>query len=117
MLCFTKLSSNELYKIQIIIKYIKSSFQSYFEKIFKNSNLDWKTTYILPRIATVDTTTRVFQCKLLNNVLFLNKMLHRFRISRDSLCSFCNLEEETPVHIFYSYNHDLLHKKRQRKKE
>ena len=42
-------------------------------------------------------------------------MLHRFRISRDSLCSFCNLEEETPVHIFYNYNHDLLHKKKTKK--
>ena len=47
--------------------------QSYFEKIFKNCNLDWKTIYFLPRIATVDVTIPVFQYKLLNNVLFLNK--------------------------------------------
>ena len=32
--------------------------------------------YLLPRIATVDTTIRVFQYKLLNNVLFPNKMLY-----------------------------------------
>ena len=53
----SKLNSNELYKIQIIIKYKKPTSQSYFEKIFKNPNLDWKTFYFLPRIATVDTTT------------------------------------------------------------
>ena len=105
IICFTKLNSNELYKIQIIINYKKPTSQSYFEKIFKNSNLDWKTIYLLPRIATVDTTIRVFQYKLLNNVLFLNKMLYRFRISQDSLCSFHNLEEETPMHIFYSCIH------------
>ena len=94
----TKLNGNELYKIQIIIKYEKPTSQSYFEKIFKNSNLDWKAIYLLPCIATVDTTIRVFQYKLLNNVLFLNKMLY-------SLCSFFSLEEETPMHIFYSCNH------------
>ena len=60
ILCLTKLNSNELYKIQIIIKYKKHKSQSYFEKIFKNSNLDWKPIYLLPRIATVDTTIRVF---------------------------------------------------------
>ena len=40
ILYLTKLNSNELYKIQIIIKYKKPTSQSYFEKIFNNSNLD-----------------------------------------------------------------------------
>ena len=60
ILCLSKLNRNELYKIQIIIKYKKPTSQSYFEKIFKNSNFDWKTIYLLPRIATVDTTICVF---------------------------------------------------------
>ena len=111
MICLTKLNSNELYKIQIIIKHIKPMSRSYFEKIFKNSNLDWKTIYLLPHIATGDTTSRAFQYKLLN-VLFLNKMLHRFGISQESLCPSCGLREETPVHIFYSFNHaQILWKK------
>ena len=108
ILCLTKLISNELYKIQIIIKYKKPTSQSYFEKIFKNSSLDWKTIYLLSLIATVDTTIRVFQYKLLNNVLFLNEMLYRFGISQDPLCSFCSLEEKTPMHIFYSCNHTQI---------
>ena len=108
ILCSTKLNSNELYKIQIIIKYKKPTSQSYFEKIFKNSNLDWKAIYLLPRMATVDTATRVFQYKLLNNVLFLNEMLYPFGISQNSLCSFCSLEEETPMNIFYSRNHTRI---------
>ena len=53
MLCFTKLNSNELYKIKIIIEYLKPTFQSYFDMIFENSNLDWKTIYLLHHIATV----------------------------------------------------------------
>ena len=80
--------------------------QSYFEKIFKNSNLYWKTIYL--QFATVGATILVFHYKLLNNVLFLNKMLYRFGILQDSLCSFCSLEEETPMHIFYSCNHKQI---------
>ena len=103
MLCLTKLYSNELYKIQIIIKYNKP--QSYFEKFFEKSNLYWKTIYLLPRIATVDMTIHVLQYILLNNVSFLYKMLYRFGILQDLLCSFCSLEEEIPMHIFYSCSH------------
>ena len=95
---------NELYKIQIIIKYKKTKSQSYFEKIFENSYLDWKTIYLVPRIATVDMTIRVFQYKLLNNVLFLNEMPYPFGVSQDSSC-FCSLEEETLMHLFYSCNY------------
>ena len=108
MFYLTKPKSNELYKIQIIIKYKKPKSQSYFEKIFENSNFDWKTIYLLHHIATLDTTIRVFHYKLLNNVLFLNKMLYRSRISQDLLCSFCSLEEQTAMHIFYSCNHKQI---------
>ena len=44
---------------------------------------------------------RSFQYNLLNNVLFLNKKLHIFGIKLSPLCSFCNLCDETPLHIFY----------------
>ena len=44
---------------------------------------------------------RSFQYKLLNNVLFLNKKLHIFGIKSSPLCSFRNLYDEAPLHIFY----------------
>ena len=56
IICLTKLNSNELYKIQITTKYKKPKSQSNFEKIFKNSYLDWKIIYLLSHIATVDTS-------------------------------------------------------------
>ena len=105
ILFHTTPNSNELYKIQFKIKYKKpTQLQTYFEKIFINSNLDWKTIFLLPRIATVDTIIRVFQYKILNDTLFQNKMLYRFGMSQDSLCFFCSLEEEIPMHTFYSCN-------------
>ena len=33
--------------------------------------------------------------------LFLNKKLHTFGIKPSPLCSFCNLYDKTPLHIFY----------------
>ena len=35
-------------------------------------------------------------------------MLYRFEISQDLLCSIYSLEEETPMHIFYSCNHTQI---------
>ena len=56
---------------------------------------------MLPRLATYNTYMQSFQYKLLNNVLFLNEKLHIFGIKSSPLCSFCNLCDETPLHIFY----------------
>ena len=44
---------------------------------------------------------RSFLYKILNNVLFFNKKRRTFRIKPSPLCSFCNLYNETPYHMFY----------------
>ena len=72
-----------------------------FENLFRDYNIDWTTIYTLPRLITNNTYMRSFQYKILNNVLFLNKKLHTFGIKPSPLCSFCNLYDETPYHMFY----------------
>ena len=47
----------------------------------------------------------MFQYELLNNILFLNKILFKSGIGSRSLCSFCNSDEETPFHIFHDCTH------------
>ena len=49
--------------------------------------------------------TRCFQFKLFNNVLNLHKMLFKFGKVESPLCSFCNLNGETPYHLFYECSH------------
>ena len=44
----------------------------------------------------------MFQYKLLNNALYLNNMLFRFKKVDSPLCSYCNEEEETLLHLFHS---------------
>ena len=82
-------------------KYDKPTCQSYHEKNFVDYDFNWKLIYRIPRIATLETKIRIFQYKLLNNVLYLNKKLFQFGIISQSKCSFCELYDETPHHIFY----------------
>ena len=97
-----KLNSPTLYEILIDANKIKPTSQTYFENLFPNFKPDWKSIYLLPKRVTLDTNLRMFQYNLLNNVLYLNNMLFRFKKVDSALCSYCNEEEETPLHLFHS---------------
>ena len=88
--------------MQIVLEYKNPTSQVYFENIFNNFNFDWNKIYILPRLVTLDSVLRSFQNKVLHNVLYLNQKLFLFRTVSSPLCSFCNREEETTLHTFYS---------------
>ena len=45
--CLEKLNSRELYNMQLMIKVEKPTAKTYFKKIFKNPEFEWKDTYIL----------------------------------------------------------------------
>ena len=88
---FEKLSSKELYQMQLCLKYDKATCQSYHENNFDDYDLNWKLIYRIPRIDTLETKIRIFQYKLLNNVLYLNEKLFQFGIISQSKCSFFEL--------------------------
>jgi len=95
-----RLNSKELYSIQNFCNNSKTTSQKYFESLFQTT-LDWKEICLLPRKVTIDTFTRSFQYKIINNVLYLNKMLFVFKKVISPLCSFCKSEDETPLHLFF----------------
>ena len=114
MLSLNKLNSATLYEILIDANNIKPTSQTYFENLFSNFKPDWKSIYLLPRRVTLDANLRMFQYKLLNNVLYLNNMLFRFKKVDSPLCSYCNEEEEILFHLFHScLKTKLLNKLRQ----
>ena len=78
----------------------KPTSQIYFESFFETS-LDWEKICLMPRKVTVDTFTRIFQYKIINNILYLNKKLHIFKKVYSPLCSFCKSNDETTLHIFF----------------
>ena len=96
-----KLTPTEIYSILISKVQNKPFFNIYFENLFNGYNIDWTAIYMLPCLLTYNTYMRSFQYKILNNVLFLNKKLHTFGIKPSPLCSFFNLYDEIPLHIFY----------------
>ena len=100
MYFLNRFSSKKIYNFLIAQKEGQTSSRLYYQK-FSNSNLDWKNIYLLVRIVTKDSNLRIFQFKLLNNALYLNKMLFKFGKSGSPLGSFCNLKNETPYHLFY----------------
>ena len=62
-------------------------------------NTEWRLAYTLPRKVTIDTSTRIFQYKLLNNILYLNNRLYMMTIAESPLCSLCGNDTETILHL------------------
>ena len=79
-----------------------TSFQYWEDKIVdsENEDIDWNTVYLIPRFATIDSYTRAFQYKIINNALFLNKKLSAMGITESSECNLCKREAETLIHLF-----------------
>ena len=50
---------------------------------------------------TVDIKIRMFQYKILNNILFLNQRLYYMKKIASPLCSPCKREVETVSHLFH----------------
>ena len=60
--------------------------QRYFNNLFMlPDDFDWTKIYDLPRKTTVDTRLRMFQYKILNNVLYLNENVFKDYVSLANL--------------------------------
>ena len=47
----------------------------------------------------MDSKLRVFQYKVLNNILYLKKSLYKMKLADTPVCTFCQREEETINHL------------------
>ena len=63
---------------------------------------DWTKFFIIPSISTIESYTRSFQYKILNNALFLNKRLFKFGVIELPACSFWGKVNESPIHFISS---------------
>ena len=98
-LILEKLTSKELYQILISSRTNKVASVTYVERMFNTNNLDWTKIFILPRLTTYNKYLRPFQYKILHNILFLNKKLYLFGITKSALYSYCNTHDETRWNI------------------
>ena len=63
--------------------------------------MEWKKIYSLPFTVTTDTKIREFQYKLLNNIVFTNDKLFRFKMIDSPFCAFCQTEVESLEHLIF----------------
>ena len=89
-----------IYKLSVSSKYSPSTAREYFSRKFQIICPDiWKSMYLLPTKVTVDTKIRMFQYKILNNILYLNRRLYLMKKVESPLCSMCGMEVEALAHI------------------
>ena len=74
--------------------------QRSIERILQMNDIDWATVYLLPQKTTTESRMRIFQYKILNNILYLNNRLYKFGYVESPMCSLCNSETETMTHLF-----------------
>ena len=74
--------------------------QKSIESVLQRNDIDWATVYLLPQKTTTESRMRIFQDKILNNILYLNNRFYKFGYVESPLCSLCNSETETMIHLF-----------------
>ena len=70
------------------------------EKLLNNYKVNWRQWYLLLQNVTIDTSLRIFQCKILNSILYLNECLSKLDPSVGSLCSIRKKAPENVMHLF-----------------
>ena len=100
---FQNLKSKSLYDNFVSkISSIPTAQKKYTEAFSTHTfQLDWGKIYLLPFKTTLDTKLREFQYKILNRILYTNKMLFKFKKVVSPLCDFCEKELETIEHLFF----------------
>ena len=95
-----KLHLEEVFSLLISQNMSTPTSQQCFKTLFLHLNLDWKLIYFLPRILTKNTSFRASQYNVFSNVLYLNHKIFHFRVSKTSLCLYCNQHNETVQYLF-----------------
>ena len=67
----------------------------------KDQNLQWNSVYRSVYNSTIETKFRSFQIKLNLSAILTHVALHGFCISDTNKCSFCKIEPETLLHLFF----------------
>ena len=96
---YSKLSSKAIYKALVANVFQRPSAQDTIQKR-TDRNIDWEKVYMIPRKCTIDSHARIFQYKILNNILYLNDRLFKMNLVESEMCSFYKGEKGTVEHLF-----------------
>ena len=104
-----KVKASHIYEIFVHKRFKPPTAKAKISAKFKITEDLWSRIYTMASKCTLDTKTRIFQFKILNNVLYLNKQYYKMNLSVSPLCSVCLKEQETFTHLFLecSYSSNL----------
>ena len=100
MLSLSKLDAKTLYSVEVNKKFRAPTSQSSLKSYLSSSDIDWPSIYLLARNVTLDTYTRVFHYKIVNNILYLNQQLFKINLVSTDKCSYCHFASENVRHLF-----------------
>ena len=99
----TRMTSKSIYSTLVKQIQIPPTARSKFNSVYNISGIiDWKNIYLLPGRVTLDTRTRAFQYKILNLILYTNRILYKMNLVPSPMCTFCRDHEETLEHVLIS---------------
>ena len=75
--------------------------QNTWNKLYNIPENKWKNIHMFPFRTTKYLALQWFQISINHNVLVTNKLLFNMKINDDALCTFCQLSNESIVHLFW----------------
>ena len=66
----------------------------------QDNNIKWLHIYVIPYISTSDIYLQKNIYKIIMGILPTNSLLVKYKITNDSVCAFCNDNEEMLCHLF-----------------
>ena len=78
-----------VYKLHVSQKFSPSTSKKLLSNKFNIDDQNiWSSVYLLPASVTLDTKIRMFQHKILNNILYLIQRLYRMNLALERICDF-----------------------------
>ena len=71
-----------------------------WENIFPSRTFQWSSIFTLASKVTLHTELQNFQFKFLHRSIYTNSKLLKMKLVNSPICSFCQMSEETLLHLF-----------------
>ena len=84
-----KVKTSMIYNALFQKRFVPPTSKNKFSHTFDISEEDWLKIYSLAGKCSIDSKPRIFQYKMLNNALYLNKRLFQSKLAENPLCSMC----------------------------
>ena len=99
---YLKCGNTKLFYSLLANKEVQPPCIKKWEESYIDNSFNWKKLFLLPFTITLDNQLRWFQLRVLHRRIPTKRFLYHCKISESPLCSFCNNEEETIIHMLWS---------------